>query len=239
MKYKDFNDICHALLQEMKTGQYAHCNRLPRETELAEQLGISRTRLRDTLAQLEQEGVITRIHGVGTIINRHVLQVASRMDTEVEFLDIIRQNGYEPAVTKVHLKEEKADSFFANKLQIAPGSDIVCIRRVCTADGKPAIYCEDVLEKKLIHEEFTLKDLEAPIFHFLKKVCGVEAYMDLTRLHAVAATPEISELLEIPVGTPLLNMEEVDYNIDGDVVFYSRQYFIDEFFEHTVLRKKL
>lgn len=239
MKYKDSNDICHELLQEMKIGKYAHCDRLPRETELAEHFGISRTRLRDTLALLEQEGVITRRHGVGTIINRHVLQVTNRMDMEVEFLDIIRQNGYEPAMTRVHLKEEQADPFFANKLQISPGTEIVCITRVCTANGKPAIYCEDVLEKRLLQEEFTLKDLEAPIFHFLKKVCGVETYMDLTRLHAVAASAEIAEILEIPVGTPLLNMEEVDYDIDGKVVFYSRQYFIDEFFEQTVMRKKI
>ena len=239
MKYKDSDDICHELLQEMKTGQYADCDRLPRETELAEHLGISRTRLRDTLAQLEREGVITRRHGVGTIINRHVLQVKNRMDMEFEFLDIIRNNGYEPAISKVQLTEEKADPFCANILQISPGTEIVCITRVCTADGKPAIYCEDIFEKRLIHEEFTLKDLEAPIFHFLQKVCGVEAYMDLTHLHAVAANEKLSEFLEIPVGTPLLNMEEIDYDIDGNVIFYSKQYFVDEFFDQTVLRKKL
>ena len=70
-------------------------------------------------------------------------------------------------------------------------------------------------------------------------MCGVEAYMDLTHLHAVAANEKLSEFLEIPVGTPLLNMEEIDYDIDGNIIFYSRQYFIDEFFDQTVLRKKL
>ena len=114
MKYKDSDDICHELLQEMKTGQYADCDRLPRETELAEHLGISRTRLRDTLAQLEREGVITRRHGVGTIINRHVLQVKNRMDMEFEFLDIIRNNGYEPAISKVRLNEDKLNPFCAD-----------------------------------------------------------------------------------------------------------------------------
>ena len=239
MKYRDCDDICHELLQEMKTGQYADCDRLPRETELAEHLGISRTRLRDILAQLEREGVITRRHGVGTIINHHVLQVKNRMDMEFEFLDIIRNNGYEPAISKVQLNEDKADSFCANILQISPGTEIACITRICTADERPAIYCEDIFEKRLIHEEFTLNDLKAPIFHFLKKVCGVETYMDLTHLHAVAASKKIAECLGIPVGTPLLNMEEIDYDIDGNVVFYSRQYFVDEFFDQTVLRKKL
>ncbi len=43
------------------------------ESVLSEKLGISRTQLRDILASLDREGFITRAHGVGTIINRHVL----------------------------------------------------------------------------------------------------------------------------------------------------------------------
>ena len=60
------------LLSAMKDGEFASCQRLPRESVLAESLGISRTQLRDILASLEREGFITRRHGVGTIINRHV-----------------------------------------------------------------------------------------------------------------------------------------------------------------------
>ena len=77
------------LLSAMRNGEYAHSERLPRESALAVTLGISRTQLRDVLASLEREGFITRRHGVGTIINRHVLDVQTRMDIEVEFLDII------------------------------------------------------------------------------------------------------------------------------------------------------
>ena len=41
------------LLADMKYGAYASCERLPRESILAEKLGISRTQLRDILASLE------------------------------------------------------------------------------------------------------------------------------------------------------------------------------------------
>ena len=43
------------LLADMKDGAYASCERLPRESILAEKLGISRTQLRDILASLERE----------------------------------------------------------------------------------------------------------------------------------------------------------------------------------------
>ena len=70
------------LLASMKDGEYSNCDRLPRESVLSELLGISRTQLRDILASLEREGFITRRHGVGTIINRHVLNAQTRMDIE-------------------------------------------------------------------------------------------------------------------------------------------------------------
>ena len=40
-------------------------------------------------------------------------------------------------------------------------------------------------------------------------------------------------------GTPLLNMDEVDYDIDGNPVFCSDQYYVDGIIRHTVMRKKL
>ena len=239
MKLDYSNMIRMKLLRELKTGQYADCDRLPRETVLAEQFGISRNHLREVLAQLEREGFITRIHGVGTLINRHVINVNYRMDIEVEFLDIISQSGYIPEVVGIHIQEEKADAFIAQKLHIPEHTEIMRICRVCTADGKPAIYCEDVFEKKLIKEEYTLKDFEPTIFHFLKKCCYVEAYMDVTQLHAVLADEKIGKALGIPQGSPVLNMEEIDYDISGNVIFYSSQYFVDELFEQTVIRKKL
>ena len=239
MKFDYSNSIRAELIREMKSGEFSKCERLPRELELAKRFDISRNHLREVLAQLESEGFVTRIHGVGTIINRHVLQVKNRMDIETEFSDIIRQNGYEPTVGCVHVQEDKADAYIAGKLQIPEGTESFQVCRVCMADGRPALYCEDVLEKRLIKKAYELKDLEPPIFQFLKEFCDIEAYMDLTQLHAVVANEVVAKALHIPVGTPVLNMEEVDYDISGNVVFYSSQYFVDEMFEQTVLRKKL
>ena len=129
------------LLSDMKGGAYAGCERLPRESVLAEKLGISRTQLRDILASLEREGFITRRHGVGTIINRHVLDVQTRMDIEEEFLDMIRQSGFAPAVAYVRVTEGIADEAIASRLRIEEGTPVIRVSRLCTADGRPAIYC--------------------------------------------------------------------------------------------------
>ena len=203
------------LLADMKDGAYASCERLPRESILAEKLGISRTQLRDILASLEREGFITRRHGVGTIINRHVLNVQTRMDIEVEFLDMIRQSGHEPAVAFVRVSDGTADAQVAAQLRIPEDTPIIRIARLCTADGRPAIYCEDVVEKALAKGDYTIQDFKLPIFHFLQRFCGIYPYLDLTDVRPAAADAALAEIFQVPMGTPLLNMEEVDYDIDG------------------------
>lgn len=227
------------LLADMKTGEYANCARLPRESVLAEKLGISRTQLRDILASLEREGFITRRHGVGTIINRHVIEVQARMDIEVEFMDMIRQSGYTPAIAYVRASEGVADPVTAKKLHLQEGTPVLRLSRLCTADGKPAIYCEDVLDRALIQTPYTEKDLQLPIFHFLRQFCGVNSYMDLTDIRPTVANETLAEIFQVPLGTPLLNMDEVDFDIEGHPVFCSNEYFADGIFHHTVMRKKL
>ena len=129
------------LLAAMRSGEFAGCDRLPRESVVAEYLGISRTQLRDILSLLEREGFISRLHGVGTVINHHVLDARTRADIEIEFLDMIRQNGYEAEVAFVRFSEETAGKKIAKRLQIPEGTPVIRIARLCTADGRPAIYC--------------------------------------------------------------------------------------------------
>ena len=239
MEKKDARNFKLKLLDEMKNGRFAQCDRLPRETELAELLSISSTQLRDTLSELEREGYITRRHGVGTCINRHVLAVKNRMDIEAEFFEIIRSCGYTPDVIILSLEESDADAVAAEKLGIPVGAPVLRRCSVCTADDVPVIWWEDVLNRALVKKPFEQSDMRRLIFDFLQEFCGVSAYMDLTELHPVVADEAASKVLKVPVGTPLLNMKEIDFDIEGNPIFYSDQYFTDGMISHTVLRKKL
>ena len=133
------------LLADMKSGIYADCERLPRESVLAEILGISRTQLRDILASLEREGFITRRHGVGTIINRHVLDAQTRIDIEVELPSISYDDltdAAAPAETsrEVRARVMRARAFAALRMQGEKGVfcnaqlDAAGIRKYCKTD---------------------------------------------------------------------------------------------------------
>ena len=55
----------------------------------------------------------------------------------------------------------------------------------------------------------------------------------------MAADAALAEIFQVPMGSPLLNMDEVDFDIDGNPVFCSNEYFADGIFRLTVMRKKL
>lgn len=227
------------LLFDLKEGLYAKCDRLPPESVLSEQMGISRTQLRDVLAALEREGFITRRHGVGTLINRHVLAVPTRTDIELEFRDMIRLSGGTPNAVCVQVSECPTDPMTAERLHLAPGTPVIRVANLCTSNGKPVIYWEDVFPKHLIKKDYTTEDCKQLIFTFMEEFCSVSAYLDLTDLHPALADATLAQYLQVPVGTPLLNFREVDFDIDGNPIFCSYQYFVDGAVQHTLLRKKL
>ena len=239
MEQLETRSIEEKLLHEMKYGCYANSERLPRENLLAEKLNISRTQLRDSLAELEREGFISRRQGLGTLINHHVLNVPVRMDIEIEFMDMIRLSGHTPSEKLIKICPVYSAAIAA-RLGIAKTDEMLLVSRVVTADEKPAIYCEDYIPKALIkHDDYTELDLETPIFYFLKQFCGKEAYLDITEVRAIAANGSVAERLRIDTGTPVLYMDELDYDFEGSPVMYSRQYYIDGVIHHSVMRRKL
>lgn len=233
------NSVRSRLLREMKEGAYRYSGKLPPEGTLAERLNISRTQLRDSLAQLEREGFISRHQGVGTVINRHVLAVTVRMDMEIEFMEMIQASGHEPGQLSFSCDLVPAGETAAQHLAISPDDTVLKVCRLIGADGKPAIYCEDYIPAALIKKkDYTEQDLQKPIFSFLKQFCALEAHMDLTEVRPAVADAALAEMFCVSQGTPLLYLDELDYDKEGMPMLYSPQYYIGGVIQHTMLRMK-
>ena len=62
--------VVASLLEELTNGRYAQADRLPAEVDLATELGVSRTVIRDALSEMERAGYVERVRGIGTVVNR-------------------------------------------------------------------------------------------------------------------------------------------------------------------------
>jgi GntR family transcriptional regulator len=230
--------IWGVLLDDIRKGRYR--DRLPPETELAAELGISRTQLRDGLAILEQSGFITRRRGIGTVINHHVVKVVTRLDLEEEFTSMIRGAGFSSEMLLISVEVRTDDPHLASKLTVPLSTPILSMGRVVTADGRPVIHSMDHVSFSII-KNFTYKteDLALPVFHFLEKFCSTSVAMDLTEVKPIIADEALSKILAIEPGAPMLYLDEIAYNIDNEIIMYCQEYYVNDVLCHTVMRKKI
>lgn len=62
--------------------------------------------------------------------------------------------------------------------------------------------------------------------------------IDLTEVSPAAADAALSEIFRVPEGTPLLYLDELDYDKEGMPMLYSPQYYVGGVISHTLLRMK-
>ena len=110
--------IVSALLEELRTGRYAQTDRLPAEVDLAAELGVSRTVIRDALSEMERAGYIERVRGIGTVVNRSVLNLRSRLDQKLEYYPLIRSFGSYPHADGIQIYPVRAGEELARDLAI-------------------------------------------------------------------------------------------------------------------------
>lgn len=228
------------LLSMLKDKYFNETGRLPPEEILAREMGISRTVLRDVLASLESEGFITRRRGIGTIVNRHVLQVTSRLDLEKEFFEDLSDAGYTPSIKEVRVYKTAASHEACQRLQISPGQPMLVVEKIVLADGREAIYCIDHIPVSIIVDpDYREDDMKAPIFEFLKNRCQTSVYIDLTRIEVCQTDTKLAQELALDVGTPILYLDEVGYNFEQNPILWSKEYYAPGFLQFTVLRRKI
>ncbi|MCI9364015.1 MAG: GntR family transcriptional regulator [Oscillospiraceae bacterium] len=233
------NQISAQLLRELREGQFAAADRLPSETALAQYMGVSRTVIRDALSDLEREGLVERVRGIGTVINHTIVKLDNRLDLKEEYYDLIHTLGYESSSDNIHLRTEPASGNIVEDLQISENDPlIVCEKRVL-AGGRPVIYSIDYIPRNLIDlEDYTGIDWSQPVFDILERYCGIVVDSSICRVRAISGPGNIRKLLELKEEDALLELDEVGRGKMGRPVLFSIGYYTD-FFDFTMLRKKI
>src|SRR5881227_3507431 len=126
------------LSHRIDRGQMRAGTRLPSEPALATELGVSRATLREALRALETEGLVRRLWGAGTFV-ADGRRVTNSLDANFGVTDAIRAAGMQAGIEQAGHSMEPATVAEAARLELQPGSDVLVVERVRTADGKPVV----------------------------------------------------------------------------------------------------
>jgi GntR family transcriptional regulator len=213
--------------------------RIPSEPELANELGVSRTTVRDALSKLESEGAIIRKQGAGTFVNQQGLRIKWRLDEIWSYEDVLRANGYTPSVQVRDISEAVADKQLARDLELEEGDPILIIEKVFLEDSTtPVIFTINKIPRRFISDHASPEQVRKPIYEFLASCCRQHLLYYLSDIVPVIADDTLAETLDVAAGTPLLSFEEVGYNTNNDPILKAISYFRDDRLRFRLIRRR-
>lgn len=192
----------------IQTGRWAVGDRLPSENELVEQFSVSRMTVNRALRELNAEGRITRVVGVGSFVAEEkpqstLLRIASIAD---EILG--RGHAYRCEVVCVERRSAPAD--VSNALDLRVGESVFHVTCVHSENGTP-VQIEDRYVNPRAAPDFGRQDFkkQTPSDYLVRHVPfdEVEHVVD-----AVMPTEEQAALLKMPRTQPCLLLTRRTWN---------------------------
>lgn len=134
--------------------------KLPSENEIAKSYGVSRVTVRRALDELEQEGIVLRIHGRGTFVNPLSKQFKINLAVSQEISELISKSGYQIRIVLAAYEHTQCDLIIAKALGIPVGSPVIALEKGYYADGHLAIFCQDFIPMDIFSEMPRREDFE-------------------------------------------------------------------------------
>lgn len=217
-----------------RRGQY----RLPSEAELTSGLGASRVTVRSALQSLQKEGLIRRLHGHGTFINRHALDIVANLGEATPFVDLLVDAGYESSVRIVRKDVVGLDEELATALEVDEGTKALRVERVFDADGKPAVHSVDHVPVQLLREPPEEVDPHRSTFA-LVAAAGRPVCYSVAEVRPVLAPRGVATALDVKRSQPLLRLRHTHIRSNEQPVAATVAHVNDEYLRFSVIRTYL
>ena len=229
------------LLRLIEDGTYQPGERLPSEVDLAAQLGISRPTLREALLRLEQQGAISRRHGVGTFVSAHAPVLESGLEVLESVERQARRLGLNTKVVYLDVVERAATARERDLLSLPPDGneppDVLSVDRVIAVEGQSVAYLTDVVPQTYLRREDLGDQFPGSVLDILLQRGDPLPVTSRTEIAAQCAGVEVASRLGIAPGTALLKLTGQLYSHDEKVLAYSTSYFVPGYFKFHVMRR--
>lgn len=193
---------------------------LPSERELAESLMLSRMTVRRALEELAAAGLVERRHGSGTYALPSRLE--QRVDRLLGFTEEARLLGFKPGSRLLETVKIEADAQVAAALAVEPGTRILRVTRLRTADGQPLAVQESHLCPLALELPLDALERSGSLYATLAQVCGLRPHRAKQVVSARLPSQGECKRLATPKTTPILAITRVTFDASGLAFEYAR-----------------
>jgi len=223
--------IREALREEITGGILKRGEKLPSEHELATKFGVSRMTVRQSIAELIDEGLLYRRHGVGTFVAfQHLERDHTRLTS---FFDKAGGEGIDASASLLTLEIIPARMKVAKGLGVPVGDLVIRVKTLRFANNVPITVHDAHIPHKLFASILN-ENLEMQHLWSLFEKCGYKVKRAIQRIEAREATKELARLMQIREGAPILYKERTVYAEDGTPVEFTYCYNRGDIYSLTV-----
>jgi len=203
--------LADLLRRQLLTGGFPD-GTLPHESTLAAEYRASRNTVRQALDLLRAEGLVERLPGVGTVVVAE--KYPHGLDRLMGLAETLREHGRVTNEVRT-MGPVAAPAPVADRLRMAPGSDVLYIERLRRLNGLPLSL--DLTYIPLdIGADLLGADLENnDVFRLLEAITGRRLGHAEITLEAVNADANSAAVLEAPRGAAVLMLERLTHLADG------------------------
>lgn len=223
-KSKASNEIIQDIIGRIQSEEWREGDKLPSETALAEEYGLSRNTVREALQELIVRGYIKRIHGKGSFVLSAPINYG--IDDLMSVDELIRMTNLEPSTKVVRFDVGMADEDVRAHLKISKLEPVYYIERVKYANEKAVVYDSVTIPSKYL-SQVSMEELNGSLFHILDSN-DIHIQTAVGKVLVRLASKEISEALNLSENAPLLVLETVMYDSSNNPVMLVHDYHTDK-----------
>jgi len=227
------------LKEQISQGLLKYGDQLPGEPTLCQLFSVSRTVIRQALAELEQEGFVSRRKGIGTFISEP--EVYEKLSEDLTgFYQDMKVRGRIPFSQMLKQEITSADPEVAKKLKIEPGYPVLRLYRLRYVDHEPIVLTDTYLPGNLVPGLEKMDLSTVSLYEILEKQFGLVVARSHRTIGATVANDHQADLFKIGKGDPLIVIDNITYTADGTPIeYYHGLYRGDRnIFEVEMIRKK-
>lgn len=225
-----------ALYQLIETGVYGPGQPLPAEAELASQLGVSRSTLREALGYLEKDGLILRKHGIGNFVAPRSAQISGGLERLTSFRSVAELAGASVEVVSRTVTQVKADEAAAAALQLTPGSELMRVEVTEAINGHTIAYLDGFIGSEWVVPQELISD-EGSLLEYLSRQAHLPISYSRSMIYAIAADQNLVDRLGVPEGEAVLHLAETVYTDKDLPIAFFRNYFVTNSYNLKIVRR--
>lgn len=205
--------------QKIKGRKWLPGQLLPSEQEICTATGVSRTVVRQAMAQLEQDGLVSKQSGKRSSIALPKYEGDLMQNLRGFYEDAVAK-GQKPFTEVLSLKVVPAAPEVAIALGLSQGTPVVELNRLRYLDGDPEVLVVTYLPESkcpdLLKEDFANESL----YRLLARKYRYRIAQGFRTIEAIALNRAEAKLLGSRIGTPALLMKSIGLLADGTPIEY-------------------